>query len=419
VSQHRLPPLRRNRDFVLLEAGQLLSTAGTNISGIAFPLLVLAETHSPAKAGLVQAARFAPMVLLSPFAGAAADQRNRRRLMIGADVVSALAIGTLVAAIATGRVPFLLILAVAFADACASVYFLAAKSGAFRSVVPKAQLPNAASVEMGRASTVRLAAPPIGGALFGIARILPFAADVASYVFSTVSILLMRTPFQEERPRDTSPLRRQLAEGFRFLWNVPVLRISAVMIGVSNFGVTACQFALIVLAKRHGLSAAAIGGLVALTGLTTLAGSIASPLLRRVLSLPHILLSEFWAVYGVIAFFIWPNVYVLAAALAVQAFCFPNTDAAINAYRYAMTPDRLVSRVVTVATTIVVAVMPLGPLAAGFLLDNVSAQLTIFLLTVGTMVAAVIGTLSRAVRELPPLAEVVTPSPSASPVEAG
>src|SRR5262245_41711816 len=104
-----LTPLRKNRDFMLLEAGQLLSTAGTNISGIAFPLLVLAETHSPARAGLVQAARFAPLVLVSPFAGAAADQRNRRRLMIGSDVVSALAIGTLVTALAIGHVAFLVI----------------------------------------------------------------------------------------------------------------------------------------------------------------------------------------------------------------------------------------------------------------------------------------------------------------------
>jgi hypothetical protein len=46
-------PLRRTRDFVLLQAGQLLSTAGANISRIAFPLLVLAVTGSPAKAGIV------------------------------------------------------------------------------------------------------------------------------------------------------------------------------------------------------------------------------------------------------------------------------------------------------------------------------------------------------------------------------
>ena len=396
-------PLRKNRDFMLLQAGQLLSTAGTSMSTIAFPLLVLSETGSPAKAGLVSAARFLPMLLVSPFAGVTADQRDRKRMMIGADVVSAAAIGMLVAAIAVDTVPFSLIFGVAFVDACASMFFHAAKSGAFRAVVPPMQLPAAANVEMGRASTVRLAGPPIGGALYGVARILPFVADVVSYAFSTVSIVLMRTPFQEERERDPAPTRAQLQEGFRFVWSEPLLRISAVMIGISNFAIVACQFALIVIATRQGLSGAAIGGLVALTGAATLAGSLASPFLRSILSTPQILLSEFWAVYGVIAFVIWPNVYVLAAALAVQAFCFPNTDSAITAYRYSITPDRLISRVLTVSTMIVVAVMPLGPLAAGFLLDHVSAPLAIFVLTVGTMIAAVVGTLSPAVRALPPL----------------
>jgi transmembrane secretion effector len=411
------PPLRRNRDFVLLQAGQLLSTAGTSVSGIAFPLLALAVTHSPARAGLVQAARFTPLVVISLFAGVAADRYDRRRLMIAADVVSACALGTLVAAIAAGHVTFALLIAVALVDSSASVVFQAAKSGAFRSIVPRHQLPAASSVEMGRASTVRLAGPPVGGALYGLGRVLPFAVDVASYAFSTLSIVLMRTPFQEVRERDTSGLRAQLAEGLRFLWQMPLLRISALMIGVSNFGTFASQFALIVLAKRDGLSSAAVGGLVALTGATTLAGAIASPLLRHVLSMRTILLSEFWGAYGVVAFLVWPNVYVLAGALAAQAFCFPNTDAALNAYRYAMTPDRLVSRVVTASGNLAVLAMPLGPLVAGLLLDSVSARLTLLVLTGGTMIAAVAGTLSRSIRELPPLADAVTPG--ASPAEAG
>ncbi|MDX6486210.1 MAG: hypothetical protein QOF43_1363 [Gaiellaceae bacterium] len=410
-------PLRKNRDFVLLQAGQMLSTAGSSMSGIAYPLLVLAVTHSPAKAGLVQAARFAPLVLLSLLAGVAADRYDRKRLMIGADVVAAAAMGTLIVAIVLHRVSFGQLLAVGFVDGCAGVVFQAARNGAFRSVVPRHQLPAAASIDQARSSAVRLTAPPIGGALFGVARILPFVADTASYVFSTVSLLLMRTPFQETRERDSSSLRAQLAEGLRFLWNVPFLRTSALMITASNFGFTAGQFAVIVLAKRQGLSSAAIGGLFALVGVTTLAGSLASPLLRRVLSLRAILLSEFWAAFGVLAFVAWPNVYVLAGALAAQAFCFPNTDAALVSYRYAMTPDRLTSRVSTAATNIAVLAMPLGPLLAGFLLDAISARVTVVLLMGAGMVAAVAGTLSRSIRDLPPLSEVVTPS--ASPAEAG
>jgi hypothetical protein len=50
-------PLRRNRDLVLLQDGQLLASAGSESTAIAYPLLVLALTQSAAKAGLVTFAR--------------------------------------------------------------------------------------------------------------------------------------------------------------------------------------------------------------------------------------------------------------------------------------------------------------------------------------------------------------------------
>ena len=83
---NELTPLRRNRDFLLLQAGQLLSTFGAAMSAIAYPLLALALTGSAAKAGYVGAIQFAPVVLLGPAAGVAADRFDRRKLMIASDV---------------------------------------------------------------------------------------------------------------------------------------------------------------------------------------------------------------------------------------------------------------------------------------------------------------------------------------------
>ena len=71
-------PLRRNRDFLLLQSGLLLSSAGSQMTAIAYPLLVLALTGSAAKAGVVAFVRLLGMAVASlcrqgsqPTAGAA------------------------------------------------------------------------------------------------------------------------------------------------------------------------------------------------------------------------------------------------------------------------------------------------------------------------------------------------------------
>jgi hypothetical protein len=54
--------LRRNRDFMVLWSSQVVSTVGSRVSSIAYPLLVLALTHSPAKAGVVGFAQTLPFL---------------------------------------------------------------------------------------------------------------------------------------------------------------------------------------------------------------------------------------------------------------------------------------------------------------------------------------------------------------------
>src|SRR5919204_6092281 len=109
-------PLRRNRDFVLLQAGQLLSALGSATTAIAYPLLVLALTHSPAQAGVVGFARIVPWALFGFLAGVAADRFNRKRLMLAADVVRAAAVLSIVLALAVDALTVAQIAAVAFVE---------------------------------------------------------------------------------------------------------------------------------------------------------------------------------------------------------------------------------------------------------------------------------------------------------------
>lgn len=401
-------PLWRNRDFMLLQAGQLLSTFGSGLSGIAYPLLTLVLTHSAAKTGYVGAVELAPIVVLSFAAGIVVDRFDRRAVMIGADVLGAGAVGVLAAAVFTHRAAFWLILLVAFADTSASVFYRAGNSGALKAVVPQSQLADASSVRMARMSTVRLTAPPVGGALFGLLRGLPFVADAASYAFSTAALLLTRTRFQEEREPGA---RVQLREGMTYFWQLPFLRTTIGMIAASNVAAAGVPVAVIILAHRRGLSGAAIGAFIALEGITLLAGSLLSPLLRRILPMRVILLSEFWTALVYAAFVADPSVYVLVAALAIHAFWFPNTDSAMEAYSYTLIPDRLLGRTMAASNTLRALSAPVGPLLAGLLLAHASPRLAIAVLAAPVVVGAFLGTASPALRDLPTL--------SASPAAGG
>jgi hypothetical protein len=380
--------LGRNRDFVLLEAGRMLSTAGSSFSSVAYPLLVLSLTHSPAKAGLVSFVRLLPIPVLGLIAGVAADRWDRRRIMLAADAVRALAIGALALVVVTD--PLLWAIAVlAFVEGAGDAFFSASQMGAVRAVVPEAQLPAAVGIQQARSATVGIAGPPAGGALFGIARALPFVADAASYVFSFVSLLAMRTRFQETRERPAAGLRAQLAEGFHFLWRQPFVRTTSFLYAIGNFTIPGILFVLVVAARQRGLSGSAVGALLAAFSGCVLAGSLASGLVRHRFGARTIILAEQYTGLATIAFLVWPSVFVLAVAILPQAFVLPITDTVVVSRRIAITPDRLLGRVEAVRLTIARTAAPLGPLAAGVLASAASNRAAIALfVTLGVVLAA-------------------------------
>jgi MFS family permease len=390
---------------MLLQAGRLLSSAGSSFSSIAYPLLVLAVTGSAAMAGVVGFAGILPAALFALPAGVLADHTNRRWLMVAADLVRLAAIGGLAAAILAGRVAFWAIVLVAFVEGSGRAVFAAAEPGAMRAVVPPRQLPAAAAAQTGRQAVVQLAGPPIGGALFTVARALPFLADAVSYTFSMGLLLAMRTPFQQARQRDRSPLRERVAEGFRFLWGQPFLRTVALLFGLANFIGPGVLLAVVVIGRRQGLSGGQVGILVAAFGACLLLGSFLSPLVRRRLPVRAVLLLEFWTWTGSGLFLLWPSVYVLAASLLPTGLVIPSTDSVVHGYRLAMTPDRLLGRVQSVWSTIGLLIAPLGPLLAGLLLE-VSARAAIATFAASGLVLAVLATLSPAIRAAPSLDEL-------------
>ena len=406
------PALWRNRDFILLWCGQVVSTVGTRVTNIAFPLLVLAETHSPAKAGIVGFTQTLPYMLFYLPAGALVDRWDRKRVMLAADAARAAALGSLGIALALGAFTLAHVIVVAFVEGTGFVFFSLAESAALPQIVAKEQLPTAVAQNQARTQGADLVGQPLGGALFGIARLLPFAADAVSYAVSFVSLLFVRPAFQEQRERTPTRLWSEVGEGIGWLWRQPFLRAGVFLVAGSNFAFSAVILALIVRAKELGVSSATIGLILAFFGAGAIVGSVVAPWVQRRVHAKVVIIASFWIwAAGTFATAFIRTPYGLGAVWLFGAAFGPMFNVSFSAYRYALVPDRLLARVGSAALVVAWGAIPLGQLTAGFLLDRLGAKETILVLAFAMVAVGLGATTSPSIRNAPRVDELLAAEP--------
>jgi predicted MFS family arabinose efflux permease len=177
---------------------------------------------------------------------------------------------------------------------------------------------------------------------------------------------------------------------------------------------------IIVVGRRQGLSGAQIGALIAIVGVFSLAGSLASPRLQRRLSMRTFIVVGIWLQLFIAAFVLKPSIYVLLVASLPAAFIGPSVAAVVIGYRVAVVPDRLTGRVNSVARTIALCGLPLGPLSAGLLLGSFSARTTMAVFASFLFVLCLFATFSSSIRNAPSLDDLDDlPRPEVSPARVG
>ena len=412
-------PLWRNRDFTLLWASQVLSTVGTRASSIAYPLLVLLLTGSPALAGVVGFAQTLPFLLLYLPGGAWVDRWDRRRTMIACELGRAVALGSVAVTAAVGGVHAVTVpqlVAVALAEGSMVVLFDLAEGAALPRLVPADQVPTAVAWNQARTQGADLVGQPVGGALFALAPGLPFAVDAVSYLLSGGAIAAIRTRMQGERAASAERLRARIAEGLRFVRGSAYLRETVAIVGWINLAFNGMFLALIVRAKDLGGSPGQIGLMLAAYGAGGILGALAAPALHRRLPGRVVLVAVAWVWAALaIALALAPGlVWLGALVFAMNLFGAPY-NVVITARLYELVPEGLLGRVRSVVKIVAWGTIPLGTLLGGVLADALGSGPALLAFGLAMVPVAVASTVSPGMRSIDTPVSPPADAPAAAP----
>lgn len=397
-------PLWRNRDFTLLWSSQVISTVGTRVTSVAYPLLVLLLTGSPALAGVVGFAQTLPFLLLYLPGGAWVDRWDRRRTMVVCEIGRTVALGSIAVTAVIGGVHAVTIAqlaAVAFVEGSLFVLFDLSEGAALPRLVPAGQLPTAVAWNQARTQGADLVGQPLGGVLFAIAPALPFAVDSVSYLVSGGAVAAIRTRLQGERAATVDRLRSRIAEGVRFVRRSAFLRETVVIVGWINLVFNGSFLVVIVRAQRLGGSPGQIGLMLAALGAGGILGALAAPAIQRRLSGRVVLvaIAWLWTGLGVVLAFAPSLVWLAVLVFALTLFGAPY-NVVIAARMYQLVPEQIFGRVRSVGRIVAWGTIPIGTLLGGVLAERLGAAPALLVFGLAMIPVAIASTVSPGMRSI-------------------
>lgn len=292
--------LLRDRNFVWLMAGAIISMLGDQFTLVALPWLVLRMTGDTLVLGTVLGLLSLPRALFILIGGAVVDRHSPKKVLMVTKYVNTVLLGALAVLVLSGGLSLWVVYALALAIGLATAFSIPSATSMLPHVMPRAQLPAANGVMMGVRQFSMFLGPLLAGvliALFGDgapgsaaagvvtdARGLSvaFGLDALSFLLSAWTLAQVRLrppgPVATLTPAPASqPVLAAVAAGLRHLWQDRDMRLCFLYWGVVAVLITGpVQIAMPVLATTLNLGAAALGILLGVHGAGTMVGMAVS-----------------------------------------------------------------------------------------------------------------------------------------------
>jgi MFS family permease len=408
--------LWRHADFLKLWSAETISQFGSQITGLALPLVAIITLDVSAfQVSALYVIEFAPFLLISLPAGVWVDRLPRRPILILGDLGRAALLATIPIAYALDALTIWQLYAVGFFVGICTVFFDVAYQSYLPSLVDRTALVEGNSkLEISR-SAAQLSGPAAAGVLVQALK-APYAIllDALSFLASGLFVLGIRkreenVPTRAERKESKTSMRAELREGLGWVLGNPYLRTISMSTATFNFFGSMMQAILAVyLVRSLGMSPFLIGVIFAVGNLGYLAGALLTNRISRRIGVGPAIVVGGMAGIAQLLIPLAPQeahaaVPWLVASGLIVGFGVVLYNVTQVSMRQAITPERLQGRMNSSIRFIVWGVMPLGLLAGGALATSFDLRTAIWVGAIGNSLSwlpLVIGPV-KSLREVP------------------
>ncbi|MBO1420013.1 MFS transporter, partial [Streptomyces sp. FH025] len=396
MSHSRQPRLLGHRDFRFLLTGAAAAQTGSQVTLVALPLVaVLVLDATPFEVGLLTAAETAAFLLVGLPAGAWLDRMRKLPVLVRADVVRCLAVGSIPPAAALGVLTMPQLYLVALVTGVATVFFDVAHQSFLPAVLPREHLVGGNGALETVRSSAQIAGPGLGGALVQLLGApLAIVADACGYLASALLLTRIRVEEALPEPDPGRSLRAEVAEGVRFVLRHPLLRSIATATATSNlFSAVLMAVQTVFWVRVLDLSPGTIGVLLSASAVGGLAGALCAGRLSRWVGQARLI----WLSTVVTAPFamLWPlsdggtGALLFGLANGVVLFGAVAYNVAQVSFRQSVCPPELLGRMNATMRFLVWGTMPIGALGGGAVADWAGPRAALWLCAAGFLLVPV------------------------------
>src|SRR5262249_43581385 len=371
----------RNRDFRIFWGGTCAPNIGTWMQNVLLGAFGYEPTGSAVFVGILFFAQLGPLLFMSTVGGVLADVVDRRKLLIITQLEQLVLSGVLAGLAATDNPSRVALVACVFAIGVGNSLSAPAIAAILPTLVPKADLPGAVSLQSVQMNLSRVIGPAIGAVIYSRTSAAPvFALNAATYLFAVAGVVLAR--YRQYAPGEVAETGlARLLSVFRLAWRNPLIRrILLILVLFSFFSLSFVGLMPAVAAENLGIRPRSIQygllyagfGLGAASGAisvgTLLAGRSKAPIPRR----------------GLIAF---AGLLTVFALLRAEAPAYPLAFVLGFAYFLVITSlatvlqenldDGIRGRIMALWIMGFGGIVPIGVLAGGFLASQTNVTLVL------------------------------------------